>query len=76
MKGDRSDGKHDTLLARGGDQPVKVNALDEIAMRSLRHREEQEAKAQQKRLGEIRNIVRRLRQCCRPGEFRWPDEMT
>ncbi len=74
MKGDRLRTKQDIPLARGGDRPLKVNALDEIAMRALRHREEQEAKAQQKRLGEIRNILRRLRQCCRPGKFRWPDE--
>jgi hypothetical protein len=74
MKGARPRGKHDTQLARGGDQLVKVSGVDTIVMRVLRHREEQEAKAQQKRLGEIRNIVRRLRQCCWPEEFRWPDK--
>ena len=74
MKGDRPRGKHDTLLARGGDQPAKLSPLDEIVEFPFRQREKQEAKAHQKRLGEIRNIVRRLKRCCRPGEFRWPDK--
>jgi hypothetical protein len=74
MKGDRPRGKHDTLLARGGDQPAKLSPLDEIVEFPFRQREKQEAKAYQKRLGEIRNIVRRLKRCCRPGEFRWPDK--
>jgi hypothetical protein len=85
MKGNRPGGKHDAPLTRGGDQRGKLSGVDYIALRMLRHREEQEAKAQQhrqeqeakaqqKRLGEIRNILRRLRQCCRQVEFRWPDE--
>jgi len=74
MKGARPRGKHDTQLARSGDQLVKVSGVDKIGMIALRYREEQEAKAQQKRLAEIRNIVRRLRQCCWPREFRWPDK--
>ena len=74
MKGDRGREQHDTPLTRCGDQLVNVSGVDYIAMRALRHREEQEAKAQQKRLSEIRNIARKLRQCCRQPEFRWPDE--
>jgi hypothetical protein len=87
MKGHRLGEKHDTPLTRGGDQRVKLSGVDEIALRALRHRdeqqakarqhrEEQEAKALQKRLREIKNIVRRLQRCCWPrqDELLWPDE--
>ena len=74
MKGARPRGKHDTPVTPSGDQLVKLSGVEEIAMRALRYHEEQEANARQKRLGEIRNIVRKLGQCCWPGEFRWPDK--
>lgn len=76
MKGARPRGKHDTPLTRGPDQLVKVSGVDEIVMRLLRHRDEQEANTEQKRLGEIKTIVRRLQRCCWPrqDELLWPDE--
>lgn len=70
-----------------GGQRAKLSGVDEIARRALRHREEQpakarrhreeqEAKSHQKRLSEIKNILRRLQRCCwrRQDELLWPDE--
>jgi hypothetical protein len=74
MKGDRLSTNHGLAFARGDDEPVRLSGVDYVSMRALRHREKQEAMAQQKRLGDIRNILRRLRQCCRPEKFRWPEE--
>jgi hypothetical protein len=50
--------------------------LDDIVEFPFRQREEQETKTYQKRLREIRNILRRLQRCCWPrqDELRWPDE--
>ena len=87
MEGNRPSGKHDIPLTRRGDQRGKLSGVDYVALRVLRHRqeqaakalqhrEEQEAKALQKRLREIKNIVRRLQRCCWPqqDELLWPDE--
>jgi len=87
MEGNRPSGKHDIPLTRRGDQRGKLSGVDYVALRVLRHRqeqaakalqhrEEQEAKALQKRLREIKNIVRRLQRRCWPrqDELLWPDE--
>ena len=61
-------------MAMADGSAVSRCPLDEIVLFPIRQREEREAKTHQKRLGEIRNILRRLGRCCRQREFRWPDE--
>ena len=75
MKRDRPGGKQTgPLPARGADQPVKVSPLDEIVEFPFRLREEQEAKTHQKRLREIKSILRKLGGCCQQHKFQWPDK--
>ncbi|SRR6266498_2611062 len=53
---------------------VSRSPLDDIVEFPFRQREEQELKVHRRRVAEVRNILRRLRHCCRKVKFQWPNK--
>lgn len=75
MKGDRPRRKHDSPLALGAHHPIEAgsgNPLDELLLFPIREQQKRERQAHQQRLGEVKRLIRKLRQCCRKGNFHWP----
>jgi hypothetical protein len=75
MKGDRPRRKHDSPLALGAHQPIEAGSggpLDELLEFPIREQQKREQQAHQQRLGEVKRLIRKLRQCCRKENFHWP----
>src|SRR6266404_4140897 len=53
---------------------VSRSPLDDIVEFPFRQREEQELKVHRRRVAEVRNVLRRLRRCCRQEKFQWPNK--